>query len=271
MRNTLYLLSFLASTFTLAAIKPGDSVLVPKPNEHYWYPAVVLSSQSDQCEVLYRDGGVRASFPAKQLRPMDVKIGTRVLGRWGRGAYYYPGTIIARNTELISIQYEDGDREDTTLSFIRVMDDNIKNVCVEGEPILSFVAGTGVWYAGYLNKIEKTLVDIQLSIGSSVRVGLDNIRPLKISVNDRVFARWQGGPVLYTGKAAKVEGDRVFIEYDDGDKEWTTSILVNVLAKGDDGIRPETHCTDPKDPHKARKIDLPKFELKKKENGTHVL
>ena len=36
---------------------------------------------------------------------------------------------------------------------------------------------------------------------------------------DRVRCRWKGGATEYTGKVAEVRGDRLFIQYDDGDQE----------------------------------------------------
>jgi|GEM_PF-2077510 len=36
---------------------------------------------------------------------------------------------------------------------------------------------------------------------------------------DRVSCRWKGGATEYTGRVAEVRGDRLFIQYDDGDQE----------------------------------------------------
>ena len=44
-----------------------------------------------------------------------------------------------------------------------------------------------------------------------------------------VEANWLMGGVYYTGSIAERIGDAIFIEYDDGDREWTTISAVRMI------------------------------------------
>lgn len=45
-------------------------------------------------------------------------------------------------------------------------------------------------------------------------------------VGDRVQARWQGGNAWFDGTIEEIDGDKIFIKYDDGDEEWTTADFI---------------------------------------------
>ena len=44
----------------------------------------------------------------------------------------------------------------------------------------------------------------------------------EITVGTRVKGNWHNQGILYLGKVIEINGDQYHIEYDDGDKEWTT-------------------------------------------------
>jgi hypothetical protein len=41
-------------------------------------------------------------------------------------------------------------------------------------------------------------------------------------VGDEIEGNWKGGGTWYSGKIGKIEGERYYINYNDGDVEWTT-------------------------------------------------
>lgn len=51
-----------------------------------------------------------------------------------------------------------------------------------------------------------------------------------ISVGDRVQCNWKGGGTLYSGRVASVSNARIFVHYDDGDKENTTTSMCSVIS-----------------------------------------
>ena len=97
----------------------GERVLAEWPAEvDWWYPGVICASNGAEVEVQFDDGD-RAVIAAHQARPLIVWIGARVYGRYEGGPYYYAGVVSAINGEAIHIDYDDGDKEWTTISMVR--------------------------------------------------------------------------------------------------------------------------------------------------------
>lgn len=46
---------------------------------------------------------------------------------------------------------------------------------------------------------------------------------MKWKVNDRVLANWPHDVYWYPATIRNMDGDRYYIHFDNGDKEWTTS------------------------------------------------
>jgi hypothetical protein len=57
---------------------------------------------------------------ADQVTTIDLTAGSRVFARFQRGPAFFPGMIVRRDGERISIEYDDGKTEDTTISFVRI-------------------------------------------------------------------------------------------------------------------------------------------------------
>ncbi len=51
-----------------------------------------------------------------------------------------------------------------------------------------------------------------------------------LSPGDRVSCNWKNRGTYYKGKVASVDGNRILIHYDDGDKEWTTENFCKLLG-----------------------------------------
>lgn len=103
----------------------GDRVLAEWPQEgQWWYPGVIVSSAGSAMEVQYDDGD-RATLTEAQVKPLDIRVGARVYCRWKGGGQYYPGVISSQNANAISVDYDDGDKENTTISMVRI---NVKDL-----------------------------------------------------------------------------------------------------------------------------------------------
>ncbi len=100
--------------------KSGDTVLANWSGDEYWYPATVLSVEGDRFFVVFDDGDKEWSV-ADRMLPEDLRAGDRVFGNWKNLGRYYPGRITRRDGRDIHITYDDGDQEDTTISFVRVI------------------------------------------------------------------------------------------------------------------------------------------------------
>ena len=83
-----------------------------------WYPANIANRAGNEFE-LHFDDGDKATVEADQIKRLYWHVGTRVECNWKRGGTYYPGTISRMDREVIHVMYDDGDREDTTVSTCR--------------------------------------------------------------------------------------------------------------------------------------------------------
>ena len=98
----------------------GDKVFAQWPfGVEWWYPGVICGEQNGSLEVQFDDGD-RATLTPEQVRPLDVQSGTRVYCRWKGGGHYYPGRIAAIDGNAIQVDYDDGDKEATTVSMLRL-------------------------------------------------------------------------------------------------------------------------------------------------------
>ena len=101
-------------------IPTGERVLAEWPHEKEWgYPGTVVSQDGALHEVQFDDGD-RALLEERQVRPLAMKDGDRVQCRWKGGTAYYPGVLKSVSGAAFQIDYDDGDRERSAVSMIRV-------------------------------------------------------------------------------------------------------------------------------------------------------
>ncbi|MCI0378070.1 MAG: protein kinase [Gemmataceae bacterium] len=91
----------------------GDRVLAPWEPE-WAYPATVREINGDSVYVWFDDGEL-SWVEAADLRPLDIRDGSRVFGPWG-----YCGVVTERDGDRVHINYDDGDKEWTDLKEIYV-------------------------------------------------------------------------------------------------------------------------------------------------------
>lgn len=98
----------------------GDRVLARWPQEvEWWYPGVICDTADGFYHVQYDDGD-RAALDREQVRPLQLTPGTRVYCRWKGGQSYYPGVITSVQGDAIHVDYDDGDKEHTAISMLRM-------------------------------------------------------------------------------------------------------------------------------------------------------
>lgn len=96
----------------------GDRVLGQWEPE-WFYPGVVVEATGEGFVVQFDDGD-RATLNPDQVRSLSIQVGERVYGRWQGGGQYYPGRVSGVNGNAINIDYDDGDKEGTTISMVRI-------------------------------------------------------------------------------------------------------------------------------------------------------
>jgi hypothetical protein len=83
--------------------------------------------------------------------------------------------------------------------------------------------GRAFLFAGTVNKIGEDEILVSFDDGDIGWAAEDQVRPLEmIAVGSRVECRWKGGSAYYAGVIAQMNGDQIFVHYDDGDREWST-------------------------------------------------
>jgi hypothetical protein len=98
----------------------GDTLLVKWSQDNYWYPATIVNKEGGRYFVRFHDGDEEWTNPFF-MKVEDIREGDRVFGNYQNGGKYYPGRVTQRNGPAIHIIYDDGDEEDTTISFVRVL------------------------------------------------------------------------------------------------------------------------------------------------------
>ena len=84
-----------------------------------WYPGTVTGRVAGNFRVIFDDGD-QAVVPPSGVRPLDWTKGTRLQCNWlGRGIYYW-GVVSELSESKLSINYDDGDRENTIIGRCRV-------------------------------------------------------------------------------------------------------------------------------------------------------
>jgi uncharacterized protein (DUF427 family) len=97
----------------------GNRVLANWTHDSYWYPATVQNIEGERIYIRFDDGD-KEWTTFDHLMKIDIEVGDRVQCRWKGGAYYYIGHVAQQQDEKIYVHYDDGDKEWTTISFIRV-------------------------------------------------------------------------------------------------------------------------------------------------------
>ncbi len=94
-------------------------VLANWTRDDYWYPGTITDIK-ENLYFIHFDDGDKEWVDASRIRPENIKPGDRVYGNWKNRGKYYPGTVTQRTGLSIHISYDDGDQENTTISFVRV-------------------------------------------------------------------------------------------------------------------------------------------------------
>ncbi len=85
------------------------------------------------------------------------------------------------------------------------------------------------WYAGTIISIESNgLFLVSYDDGDRAFVYPEAISPLNLRQGTSVFGRFQGGDRYYPGVLTQIKGSAIFIEYVDGDVEWTTAAVIRI-------------------------------------------
>lgn len=74
------------------------------------------------------------------------------------------------------------------------------------------------WYPGTVQSVDGNVVLIYFDDGDKATVDSERVNKLDWGAGDKVECRWPTNGINYPGTFVKVEGEKVRIVYDDGDK-----------------------------------------------------
>lgn len=116
--QSLFLVLLAGAGVEVEAHQRGDRVLAKWPADGLWYPARVQSVDADGLKIAFDDGDL-LTLSERDLRAIDWRVGTRVSCNWQNKGRYFGAKIAAIKGEAIEIAYDDGDREQATISRCR--------------------------------------------------------------------------------------------------------------------------------------------------------
>jgi hypothetical protein len=220
----------------------GDRVLA-RWLDLCWYPATILDilHVNEELEqyayhVLYDDGD-QLFIPEVAVLPLSSFIGERIVisPKTAPPGVYFPASIIGINGELLDVEYDEGGMErNLRISRARFWR------CPVPVPEFSFQEGDRVFartgdgfkYPGDIVEIIDDRVVVQTLLGHEMIVTAELVGEFSLNIGDAVDCRWKGGETFYPGRIAELVGQRVFIHYDDGEKEWTNIRLLRLPLAG---------------------------------------
>lgn len=195
----------------------------------FWYPATILNETAEGVEVRFDDDGTERTLPPGQITNIALDVGQVVEGNWLGGGIYYEGEIGAIDGATITINYNDGDVERTTVDRIRVEPFYTQGYSV-GQLVFARWAPDGHWYPGRVTRIENEDYDILFDDGETATVDKRGISYHTVTEGSRVEGDWLGGGLYYSGTITHRRGNAIHIVYDDGDEEDTTLAHIRLDA-----------------------------------------
>ena len=90
-----------------------------------------------------------------------------------------------------------------------------------GDQVLGRWRGGEHWYPGVVDAISRNDVTIQYDDGDREAASFRQVRAYDWRSGQRVECNWKDGGTWYPGRITAVDGQRLSIDYDDGDRERT--------------------------------------------------
>jgi len=211
--------------------RTGDRVLA-RWWDLFWYPGSILAIGEKGYHILYDDGDQRIVSDL-HLMPLVVEDGEEIFVRPKNQPQriFMPATVTRVKGEVIDVDFEDGNSEtNTRVSRVRFWRCPIgfKSFAFEeGERVLCEDID-GFVYPAEIVSIEGDKILVQFLDGPERMLTPELIRRFDVKVGVAVECRWKGGQHYFPGKIGKLEGDRIYLNYDDGDEEWTNIRLLRL-------------------------------------------
>lgn len=198
----------------------------------FWYAGTVLDADDESVSVMFDHGG-HSLVPSERVHDIELEEGDRVEGRWKAGSQFFSGTVLRREGPVVQVQYDDGDEEVTLVNLLRLQRDEW---LPEPTTLVDLGAGDrilarwfdGYWYPGVILNAQDKRVHVLFDDNDQTHTTWDRLQPLHLQVGQEVQCRRQGGPMYFKGRVSRIKGERIFVQYEDDQEEWTSVRLVRL-------------------------------------------
>ncbi|MCI0377482.1 MAG: hypothetical protein L0215_07745 [Gemmataceae bacterium] len=213
--------------------RTGDRVLV-RWLDFFWYPGTILGLGAKGVHVLYDNGNQRI-VQENHLMPLTVEEGEKIFIRPKSESSqneFAPATIVQADGERIDVEFEEDGRRETNSKVSRARfwrcPVGVKSFPFEeGDRVLAYDSDECI-YPAEIVSIQDDRVIVQYLDGPERILTPELIKRFDLHVGAKIECRWKGGPNYFPGVLSNLEGERIHINYDDGEEEWTTVRLVRL-------------------------------------------
>ncbi len=210
----------------------GDRVLA-RWVDFFWYPGTILGMGQKGFHILYDDGDQRV-VQELSLMPLAVEEGEQIFIRpKSEPQRVYPTAVVTRvDGETLDVEFEEGQRETNTkvsrARFWRCPKRIVSFPFEEGDRVLAYDCDDCI-YPAEIVSIQEDRVVVQYLDGPERMLTPELIKRFDLRVGAKIECRWKGGPNFFPGVLSRLEGERIFVRYDDGEEEWTSVRLFRLV------------------------------------------
>jgi hypothetical protein len=218
--------------------KVGDRVLAPWEPQ-FLYVGRISRLDGGKALIEFEDGDA-GWVQLDQIRQLAIVRGAKVFSRRRMGPTFEPAEVLEVNGDSIHVGFHDGSSEWTRIAALRIPCEARGPVATPTKVAshLAFLkklkSGDRVWapwdrsalFAGTVEEIGDNEAHIHFDDGDQGWVLLNQLIPLQLNPGVPVLVRRKVGSQFQVGKVIRMDGERIYLRYDDGNEEWTSPISV---------------------------------------------
>lgn len=195
-----------------------------------WEKSYITSFKGTQRKVYHGALESVSSTPQENtIVPAKSKVGDAVVPKGSvttahhAGEYNDQGEWVNEWNEITGYQLFYGEDFPADYTY-----ETVKASCVGKDFKLHLVCVVNGSEKNYDFTFKVTSIDKATSADNPLLDAMNEKAPTEIVVGTRVKGNFKNQGIFYPGKIIEINGDQYHIEYDDGDKEWTTKAMFTV-------------------------------------------
>ena len=213
----------------------GDRVLA-RWLDFYWYPGTILGMGERGNHILF-DNGDQHIVPEIAIMALTVEEGEEIFIRpkTEPQRLYTQASVTRVKGETIDVDLEDGTQETNTrisrARFWRCPVGVPSFPFDEGDRVLAYDGDLCIYPAEIISIQDEERVLVQYLDGPERMLTPELVKRYDVRTGTKIECRFGGGPHYFPGTLNKIDGERIFVKYEDGDEEWTSIRLFRIPPK----------------------------------------